>query len=323
MPASRHTFRKAADILFLTRPALLCASCTFFFAGAAAGVGSWSGLYSLRATQRLLPNLGLFVLVTVSAFVINQVLDIKNDAVNRKNYILPAGAVTVRESLVFLGIIVITSVLLSFRGTGMERLLVWTGLVLGFCYSVPPLRLKGRPVADLLANVAGFGLIGFALGWLAFAGLNVGLAMRMLPYAAAMGAIFLNTCIPDEAGDRAAGDSTSCVVFGAGPASVAALILLLVAAGVGSFVSEPLCVLAALGSIPVFVAVVAEPTAAQSVVASQFAARLLFVLVAVRAPQLAALGILAYLGSRSYYKRRFRLTYPDIRGAQPNEVPVS
>lgn len=316
MSDSRDALRKFADIAFLTRPALLCASCTFFFAGAAAAAGSWSALYSLRATLRLLPNLGLFVLVTVSAFVINQILDIKNDAVNRKNYIMPAGAVTVPEGLVFLGVIVITSVLLSFRGTAMERYLVWTGLVLGFCYSVPPLRLKGRPVADLLANVGGFGLIGFALGWLAFDGFNATLAARVLPYAAAMGAIFLNTCIPDEAGDRVAGDTTSCVAFGARSVSVGALVLLLVAAGVGSFVGEPLCALAALGSVPVFIAVAAEPTAAQSVVASQFAARLLFVLVAVRAPQLAGLGILAYLGSRSYYRRRFGLTYPDIRGAR-------
>jgi chlorophyll synthase len=316
MPNTHSVLRKITDIAFLTRPGLLCASCTFFFAGAAASMPSWKTLYGFQSIARLLPNLALFVLVAAVAFVVNQVFDIESDTVNRKNYILPSGAVTVPESLVFTGCMAVITIVLSLQRSSTVRYLTWIGLGLAFCYSVRPMRLKGRPLADLAANVAGFGFLAFALGWLVFADFGAGLIVRSLPYMVAMGAIFLNTCIPDETGDKAAGDRTSCVVYGARAVSKMALLLLLAAGGLGAIAGEPISLMAAVGSVPVFIATSAEPTPERSVIASQFAARLLFLLVCARSPLLAGMGLLAYLGSKAYYRRRFGLDYPNIRGAQ-------
>lgn len=307
---------KMIDILFLARPALLCASCAFFFAGAVSAVRHTVGLHSIRSTIPTVTNLVLFALVTSFAFVVNQILDVGSDRLNRKVFILPAGVVKTSESIAFAGILGVLAFALSLSRATTVRYLAWAGLALGFAYSVPPMRLKGRPVGDLLANVIGFGFIGFAMGWLALAGFSSRLVVRSLPYAIAMAAIFLNTCIPDEEGDRAAGDCTSCVVFGKTAASRAALILLSLSGLVGFAVGETPCALAALGTMPAFVATAAEPTPANSVVASQFAARVLFVVVSFKAPVLALLGVATYVSARLYYGRRFRVGYPNLKGAE-------
>ncbi|MFH1312276.1 MAG: UbiA family prenyltransferase [Candidatus Eisenbacteria bacterium] len=314
---------KLIDLFFLIRPALLCASCVFFFAGAVSSARSGTGPYPFGFMLRTVPNLILFVLVTSWAFVINQVTDVKSDRVNKKTYILPSGTVTIRESLVVLALIGVLAVILSLHRDAALRYLVWTGLALGLAYSVPPLRLKGRPVGDLLANVAAFGVIGFAMGWLVFSDIGVDLMLRSLPYSLAMAAIFLNTCIPDEAGDRVAGDRTSCVVFGRVAAGRAAVVLLALSAVAAFAVGETLCGLAVLGSMAAFVAVAAEPTSENSVIASQFSTRLLFVLVSVKAPLLGLLGVASYAAAKVYYAKRFGLDYPNLKGAQGGRSPGS
>jgi 4-hydroxybenzoate polyprenyltransferase len=313
---------KAVDLFFLTRPALLCASCVFFFAGAVSSTRSGSGPYPAGLMVQTLPNLTLFALVTSWAFVINQILDVRNDRVNRKTYILPSGAVTIPESLVVLAIIGTLAVILSLHRDATVRYLVWVGLALGLAYSLPPLRLKGRPVGDLLANVAGFAIIGFAMGWLVYSDVGNDLLLRSVPYWLAMAAIFLNTCIPDEVGDRAAGDRTSCVVFGKAATSRAALVLLVLSAVAAFAVGETLCGLAVLGSMAAFVAVAAEPGPRNSVIASQFSTRLLFILVSVKVPLFAMLGIASYAAAKVYYSKRFGLDYPNLEGAKAGTPPI-
>jgi 4-hydroxybenzoate polyprenyltransferase len=308
--------RKVADLIFLTRPPLLVASSTFFFAGAVSALGSAGRPYSMRHMAETLPNLALFALVVAAAFVINQIFDEESDRVNRKGFIVPSGAVTRRESAIVLVAITVTAIGLSAVYDPGVRRLAWLGLGLGLAYSAPPLRLKARPVVDMLANVLGFGVVGFAMGWLVYSGLGMSLWARCVPYALAMGGIFLNTCIPDEDGDRMVGDRTSCVVFGPAAVGRAALVLMLASVAVGILEGEVLCTLAVVGSLPAMVAVAVEPGSMNSVVASQLAARLLLVLVCIKAPLLGILGVLAYLGSRAYYGRRFGLRYPHIEGAR-------
>jgi hypothetical protein len=70
-----------------------------------------------------------------------------------------------------------------------------------------------------------------------------------------------------------------------------------------------------MGAVPAFAAVAIEPTSANSVVASQLAARVLFVLVCVAAPILAGMGVVTYVLARIYYARRFGVGYPRLTGA--------
>jgi len=308
--------RKLADIVFLVRPPLLAASATFFFAGAVSADRLNRGSYEVALRLGLGADLGLYLLVVALAFVVNQIFDVRSDTINKKNFILPAGAVSRRESLGFLALLgAATAGVAVARGPAMA-LLAAAGVVLGLAYSVPPVRLKARPIADLAANVAGFGWIGFLMGWLACADLGWEALARSSPYAIAMGAIFLNTTIPDEAGDRAAGDVTTCVAFGARPVAVAAAALVAAAFVAGIVADEIICALAALAALPAFAGVAARPEPSGSVVASQLAARLLFVFICIPAPLLAIVGVAAFAASKIYYAKRFGVDYPRLDGAR-------
>ncbi len=308
--------RKIADLLFLVRPPLLCASSTFFFAGAVSALRHTGELRTFQLVHEALPNLLLFTLIVSAAFIINQIFDVESDRLNRKSFLLSSGVVSRREAAAVLVGVSTFAIGLSLLFDSSVQYLTIVGLALGFAYSAPPLRLKGRPVLDMIANVAGFAVIGFALGWLAYAEISRELWISCSAYALAMCGIFLNTCIPDEAGDRKVGDRTSCVVFGRRLVGTMILAFMAASAVLGVLTGEILCALAVIGSLPAMIAVSVEPSSPNSVLASQYAARLLLVLVCVRAPLLAALCVLAYCGSRLYYGRRFGLRYPDLTGAK-------
>jgi 4-hydroxybenzoate polyprenyltransferase len=261
------------------------------------------------------PNLVLFVMVVSAAFIVNQIFDIESDRLNRKTFLLSSGAVSKKEGIVVVVAVAASALGLSMRCDPDVRYAVWLGLVLGLAYSVPPLRLKGKPVLDMLANVVGFGVIGFAMGWLVYEGINRSLWVRCSAYALAMCGIFLNTCLPDEEGDRKVEDRTSCVVFGRQVVGVAILVFMCASVAAGILADEILCSLAVIGSLPAIVAVGVERSGTTSVVASQYAARLLLILVCVQAPLLGILSASAYLASRVYYRKRFGLRYPQLTGA--------
>jgi 4-hydroxybenzoate polyprenyltransferase len=314
-PARASGFVKIADLVFLIRPPLLCASATFFFVGAISALRHATGSYQVSSMLEALPNFAIFLLLTASAFVVNQIFDASSDALNKKNFLIPSGAVTRTEAAIVLGVIGAVLVIAGAVRGGAVALLIAAGLVLGLAYSAPPLRLKARPVADLLANVGGFGWIGFLLGWLVFAGITREAFARSAPYAISMAGVFLNTCVADEQGDRAVGDRTSCVVFGAGPSGVGALVLVVLAVLVAILVDEPLCAVAAAAAVPGLVGVVLRRTPRRSVLASQIAALAMLLLVSICAPMLALMSVVTYAASRVYYRRRFGVSYPRLGGA--------
>jgi chlorophyll synthase len=307
---------KAVDLIFLTRPPLLVASSAFFFIGAISARLASGREFSLALMPEALPNFLIYVLGIAVAFIVNQIFDVESDAVNRKAYLLPSGIVSRRAAAGLLGAICAVLLVISALAGPAVRYLIWVGLLLGLAYSIPPLRLKARPVLDLLANVAGFAVVGFALGWLVYKPYHAMMWFRMLPYALAMSGIFLNTCIPDEEGDRSVGDRTSCVVFGAEVSARAALVIMGLSALTGLAVGETLCVLAVAASLPGFIGVALDTSSRASVVASQFAARFLLVLVCMKAPVLGVLSLLTYAASKSYYARRFGIAYPRVTGAE-------
>ncbi|MFC1799974.1 UbiA family prenyltransferase [Candidatus Eisenbacteria bacterium] len=307
---------RLVDLLFLFRPPLLVASSTFFFIGAISARLVSGRASSFALMPEALPNFLIYVMGIAVAFIVNQIFDVESDAVNKKAYLLPSGIVSRRAAAGLLAAICAVLLIVSALAGASVRYLIWIGLLLGLAYSMPPLRLKARPVLDLMANVAGFAVVGFALGWLVYEPQGPLMWFRLVPYALAMSGIFLNTCIPDEEGDRSVGDRTSCVVFGRNAVARAALVLLGLSGLTGLAVGETLCVLAVVAGLPGFIGVALDPSSRTSVVASQFAARFLLVLVCVKAPVLALLALLTYFASKSYYARRLGVSYPKVTGAE-------
>jgi chlorophyll synthase len=87
-------------------------------------------------------------------------------------------------------------------------------LVLSWAYSAPPLRLKGRPGADIAANAVAVGLLAPLCGW--------SLIRPLLEYPPALAitgtliavALYIPTTVIDRDADLLAGDRTFAVRFG-------------------------------------------------------------------------------------------------------------
>jgi 4-hydroxybenzoate polyprenyltransferase len=91
-------------------------------------------------------------------------------------------------------------------------------LLLGWAYSVPPLRLKTRPGWDVAVNAFVVGVVSPAAGW------AISRPPWEFPWQFALigllfaAALYVPTTVTDLAADRGAGDRTFAVRFGAGVA---------------------------------------------------------------------------------------------------------
>jgi lycopene elongase/hydratase (dihydrobisanhydrobacterioruberin-forming) len=84
-------------------------------------------------------------------------------------------------------------------------------LLLGYLYSVPPVRLKARPGADVAVNAVVVGVLAPVAGWTLYrpaADYPPAMALLGLLLAAAL---YLPTTVIDRAADRFAGDATAAV----------------------------------------------------------------------------------------------------------------
>jgi chlorophyll synthase len=87
-------------------------------------------------------------------------------------------------------------------------------LLLGWVYSVPPVRLKERPGADVAVNALAIGAIGPAAGWCA-TGSIAGFPWLFAMQGTLVGiALYLPTTLVDHAADRARGYRTIAVRLG-------------------------------------------------------------------------------------------------------------
>jgi len=105
---------------------------------------------------RLLAILLANILAMSFAFMINDVIDAPDDArdpIKTKSNIISQGLLTIHEAYLLCGIIFITSSALFFLGGSLPFLVGLGTLFLSLFYSMPPLRLKARPIVDVLAHV--------------------------------------------------------------------------------------------------------------------------------------------------------------------------
>lgn len=301
---------KRLDWLFLTRPIVLIPSWAFLLAG------------YLRANEArgessppvgpLLPPFLLLTVVLAGVYVVNQIFDRETDRKNEKLYLLAEGHVSVRGAWILALLLVAAGLV----GTALVEpaWLPWLGgaALLGFLYSAPPVRLKGRPVVDLLANGVGYGGLTFLFGQ-AVGNPAAGIpAASALPYVLLVGAVFLHTALVDQEGDREAGLTTSAVLFGDRVTSILAFLLLAAAAAAAVRLGEPYAAYAAIGSTPFFLWGVVAPGKKGSTLGYQWGSLLFVILLVVREPLFAVLLAGVVLLTRLYYHFRFGKVYPSL-----------
>ena len=224
------SFVKWFDYVAVTRPMLLLPVWTQVILGYYHA--TWSSRVQLVVwwpPVRLVETLVLYSCLAGGCYIVNQISDSETDSVNQKLYLVADGHVGVfAVTIQALCLIVCGLSWAVWRfGDNLAFVVLTFGSVLfGLAYSLPPIRLKGKPILDLFSNAIGYGGFAFWVGWSSSAIFSWSAVEQALPYALCVAAAFVNTTIPDMVGDRASGDWTTSVWLGERKAGWLSLVIL-------------------------------------------------------------------------------------------------
>lgn len=316
-----------ADYLLLLRPMILVPVWTFFLLGAAHG-GEQTGIRA--SASGLWAGLASFTALMGAVYIVNQIADRSSDRANAKLFLLSHGIVSARAAWTQATLLAAAAVAIAvFLLPPVFLLIVLAGLLLGLAYSLEPLRLKRRPVLDVLANAIGNGALNTLAGWTAAGAPLHGLGL-LSPYPPAVAAVHLATTLADAGGDAACGLRTSGVVLGRRRGMLVAAVLMAGSAAVAAGAGNTPALISALVSLPFFAAALrrggraggadgmgaADAAGAGAARAALLPARAATVVYSLAAafyyplylPWLAAVIV----ATRLYYSRRFGMRYPSL-----------
>ena len=212
----RGSAARVRDVVAVGRPAFWVVSIVPYYTGI------------LLATHRLIPPVeewprlivGAVVmgpLVWLAVLAVNDAYDLPSDRLNPRKAKSPLldGRITLRAAKRLAFAAAVAAVGLSLHVGIVFALGVLLAVLLGYAYSVPPVRLKTRAGFDVAVNALALGAFGPLAGW---AAINPDLSdfpwlMGLQGTLAAIG-LYLPTTLADLEADRAAGYQTVAVRFG-------------------------------------------------------------------------------------------------------------
>ncbi len=267
----------------------------------------------LNLDTRVWVTLCLYSMLASAGYIINQIADKETDAANSKLYLVADGYVKLpliklEAALLFLASMV--CVIVWFRGSRAYLALVALSAVLGVIYSVPPFRLKGKPIVDLLANAIGYGGIAFLIGWGTTAAVNAEALKCAVPYVFCVAAAFVNTTLPDLKGDETHGDRTTGVLLGVRRSCQLSLFLLVIAILSAWILGDAVALIAGLVSVPFFVYMNITPKRSAIILATRIGILALTLIACFLIPPYFILFGCVLLFVRWYYGARFGIVYP-------------
>jgi 4-hydroxybenzoate polyprenyltransferase len=302
------------DFFFILRPLILIPVWDFFLIGCyrARGFGGF--------TSAMILGLVIYTMVMGGVYILNQIMDLETDRINRKLFLISGGYVSVRTAAYYMSGLWLLSVVLSYWFGLAFMIFIAISLVLGACYSLPPVKLKGKPMVDTLANSIGYGMVNFGLGWLVFKGFDWSIIPLFLPYTLSIAAVFVNTTLVDMEGDRQAGDRTTAVFLGKALSYILSTLLMAAAVVVAAMRKELICLIPAAASLPLFIFAalfyfLRNRIPRKLTIISFRLPGLLFTLITgyLYWPYLVFL-IMLFVAMRVYYKKRFGMNYPTLAG---------
>lgn len=290
------------DALFLLRPSILIPCWTIFIIGHFHSGGG----YGHKFFSALLG----FTLLMGGVYILNQIFDRESDRINNKLFLLSLGIFPIW--LAVLEVVLVWGIsLYLIRGLSPSffhfYLLAWA---LGLLYTTPPIKLKGRPILDLLANMVGYGTLAFLLGGLSEKGFTLDLIRWSLPYAFAVGGVFVNTTIVDIAGDRRTGDRTTAILLGSENSRYLALILIGIGLSLALINHDPIATIAIAISLPLFVLAIIKRNDRYDIISFRLPPFILSLGAGIIFPPYLLLLAVVIVSMRIYYKRRFNLVFP-------------
>lgn len=262
---------------------------------------------------RLWTTLCLYTLLIGAVYIVNQITDRETDAANNKLYLVAQGYVKLKVLKWQIGVLITLSILLSllvFPSNPAYLILISLSIILGFAYSVRPFRLKGKPILDLCANALGYGSLAFLVGWVTITPIDTEAIWRSLPYLFCVAAAFVNTTLPDLAGDKQGGDYTTGVWLGTKWACRLSLVLLLVAIGSAIFFKDWIAGTASIVCLPIFIYMNFRPKQNVIIWGTRIGILTLSLCASLLFPLYLLWFVAVLFSVRWYYRARFNIRYP-------------
>ncbi len=155
-------------------------------------------------------------LLGTATLFINDVHDLPGDRINPRKQASPllqghlSRRLVHRLAYLFAGLALVLAAWIGWVFTA----LVAAAAALAWLYSVPPVRLKTRPGADLAVNAVGIGVLAALAGW-SVARPLAGFPFELLPQGVLVGiAVYVPTTLVDHAADLEAGYTTLATHLG-------------------------------------------------------------------------------------------------------------
>lgn len=300
------------DFVFLLRPILLIPCWNFLLIGSyrAQGGGGFSG--------RVLLGLVIYTFVMGGIYILNQIMDVETDRINKKLFLLSEGYIPIKYAYLEMLILWIVAIFLSLKFDLIFLLFILISIIMGIMYSVPPIKLKGKPIVDTLSNGLGYGMINLGVGWLLVQPFAWHMFYRFIPYFLSLCAFFINTTIVDIEGDRRAHELTTAIFLGGNVASIISTILMIGGVVTAYILKDLVCLIPTAVSLPLYIYVAVKTSLKntidrKSTIASFRLHGLLFtVMTAFLYPLYFLVLIVVFVSMRFYYKSRFGMVYPTL-----------
>lgn len=304
------------DFIFLTRPILFIPVWTLFLAGA-----YWARVEkgdSFGLVVQFLPDFRTFLslfsytILMGGVYIVNQLQDVETDRANRKLFLISEGYVSKRAAIVEIVLLFIFSFGFVLLFSWSLRIFFLLSLILGLLYSVSPFSFKGRPFLDLFSNGAGYGSLAFMVGWLSLSNFSFEALLRSIPYALAVGGVFLNTTVPDIEGDKNARKITTGVFLGLKGTVWLAFGLVSFAFITSFLLNDWVCILASGFSILFFLWAGLVRSMKSIMVSYQLGGAGLVIIIGFFHLWFFVLLAVTFLGLKAYYRFRFGMKYPAL-----------
>lgn len=297
---------KFLDYIFVLRPVLMVPVWTILLLGHHQGSRYGSSNRSL---------LWLFVFSTLfigGVYLLNQIYDLETDRKNKKLFFLAEGHISKKNAWVYTIILCLSSVIPSYFLSVTLGIIFTLGLILSFLYSAPPPCLKNRTYGGLLANALAHGSLVFLAGFCARTNFSFHSALLSLPYALAVGAVYINTTLPDVEGDKVTGKMTFGVRYGIFESSLVSTLMVILSIILALIFLDLPFLFSAILSLPFYLFALITKQAGKSVLATKSSVLFLSLAAGYFYSWYFVILILGFLGTRLYYKERFSLEYPGL-----------
>jgi len=301
------------DYFFLLRPLILIPSWNFLL------IGAYLANSGERPVGSIVLAVCVYTCVMGGTYILNQLMDRDTDRLNKKLFLLSEGYIPAGHAYVEMAILWAGGLFLSVFFDVTFFLFILISIILGILYSLPPVKLKGRPLLDTLSNGIGYGMVNFAVGWLIVKPFTWTMFITFLPYFLSICAVFMNTTIVDREGDEKAGEKTTAVFLGTRATSLLSMVTMAGAVVAAFYNRDVICLIPAALSLPLFVyagvylLMTKGPIPRKMLIMSfRLPGALFTVMTVLLYPVYIVVLVFLFIAMRVYYRRRFGIVYPTL-----------